>query len=458
MANPASLTRQAIAGIRPAMRSPLFRVASARVVTFPVTVGCGLLWLRVVIGNTSTADYALVAVVVGLQFLLSFLDFGTTAHILDEAGRFAVHKVASKLGVAIGQAVRTIIIGNLAVLGGAVVVFATGSWGPILGFPTRSATVGLAILLILGINLVARPLSLANSLVAGLGHPTVAQWAQVAASLLTLAGAVACVTWDLPLPWLVTTPILGQLIASLIPLAVSSRSAPGLIRSTIKGVFTRGASPTRLRHLAAPMLFIQIVAPLNDQLDRVILSHLSTVKAVAVYSLTAQFFSSAVTVISSMFPTLWVHFAELRELDGERGVVDRAFRYARRVWLPSLAVGLALTLVIAFLGPVASAHRITPGWVLCLALGLTFPVVVVRSIFGLALTDAWGLRAQAVLAAVVTALNLTLSISLAQPLGALGPVLASLLAILVDAGLMAVILRRRRSRAAVPSREDAMTS
>ena len=213
-------------GARQALRSPLVRVASARMVTFPITVGCGLLWLRVVIGNLSTADYALVAVVVGLQYLLLFLDFGTTAHILDKAGQYAVDKVVAKLGRAVGQAWRTIFIGNIIVLLSGIGVAVAGDWGMILGFPYRSSTVSFAVLLTLGINVVARPLSLANPLVAGLGRPTVAQWSQVAASLISLGAATVFIAGDLPIPWLVSTPILGQLVASLIPMAVSMRIAP----------------------------------------------------------------------------------------------------------------------------------------------------------------------------------------------------------------------------------------
>lgn len=57
-----------------------------------------------------------------------------------------------------------------------------------------------------------------------------------------------------------------------------------------------------IRRLAASMLIIQIIGPLNNQLDRVILTHLSTVEAVATYSLATQFYASALTVITSLFP------------------------------------------------------------------------------------------------------------------------------------------------------------
>jgi O-antigen/teichoic acid export membrane protein len=398
----------------------------------------------VVIGNVSTADYALVAVVIGLQFLLIFLDFGTTAHILDEAGRYAAFKGVARLGVAVGQAWRTIIIGNLIVLIGGSGVAVAGAWGAILGFPDRSSTVSFAIVLTLGINVVARPLSVANSLVAGLGRPTVAQWSQVVASLISLGGATLIVAGRLPLPWLVSTPILGQLVASLIPLIVAMKIAPGLFRASVKAAVRATGHTTNMRRLAAPMLIIQIIGPLNNQLDRVILTHFSTVEAVATFSLATQFYASAITVITALFPTLWVQFAELRVIGGDHLVTERACMYVKRIWVPAIALGIALSFVIWVLARPVSAGKMDLSWTLSLALGATLPVFAIRSILGLALTDAAGLRLQAGLSVLTTSINLALTIVLASRLGALGPVLASLVAVILEGVILAALLRRRR--------------
>jgi O-antigen/teichoic acid export membrane protein len=439
-------------GIRSLLRSPLFRVALARATTFPITVVCGLLWLRLVIGHVSTADYALVAVVVGLQFLLSFLDFGTTAHVLESSGRYAVDREVAELGGALGRAWRTIVVGNVAVLLGALALSRGGVWGPVLGFPERSLSADLAVVLLLAVNVVARPLSLANSLVAGLGRPTVAQWSQVLASLISLAGAAVCVAVPLPLPVLSCTPLVGQLVASLVSMAVSMRTAPGLLRATVTGLLRRGGSGPAMRHVAAPMLFIQVVAPLNDQLDRVILSHLSTVEAVATFALAAQLFNSAQTVITSLLPTLWVEFAEQRVVGGDRAALARAFGYLRRFWLPAVALGVAFCIASWVLGPLASAGKLHLSWTLCVILGATLPFVVVHGILGVALTDPPGLRMQAALSALTTALNLGLSIGLAAPAGAVGPALASLLALAVHSVALAALAKRRlRSRPAEDS-------
>lgn len=433
------------------LASPLLRVLSARIVTFPITVACGLLWLRTVIGNVSTADYALVAVVVGLQFLLVFLDFGATAHILDRAGRFAADGEVLGLGAAVGQAWRTIAVGNLVVLLSAAIVAAAGLWGPVLGFPQRSSTASAAVLLTLAINLVARPMSVANALVAGLNRPTVAQWSQAVSSLLSLAGAAIVVAARLPVPWLVATPILGQLLASSICMVVSMRMAPGLLRAAVRAMARRTGPKTDMVRLAGPMLLLQIIGPLNSQLDRVILTHVSTVEAAASYSVAIQFYGSALTVVTSLFPTLWVQFAELRVTGGMHQVAERARYYLKRVGAPAILLGATLSSVIWFAGPLVSAGKIELDLALCLVLGASFPIFVARSILGLTLTDARGLSLQAGFGAVTAAVNLALTVVLAARLGALGPVLASLVAVSLDALLLAVLLRRRTRRMEPPA-------
>jgi O-antigen/teichoic acid export membrane protein len=299
------------------------------------------------------------------------------------------------------------------------------------------------VVLILALNVVARPLSLANSLVAGLGRPTVAQWSQALASLLSVGGAAVCVTLSLPLPLIACTPLVGQLIASLVPMVVSMRTVPGLFGAAVTRMLRKAGSSIDMRRVAVPMLFIQVVGPLNDQLDRVILSHLSTVEAVATFALAAQLFASAQTVIASLLPTLWVGFAELRVVSGDRAVATRALLYLRRVWLPAVALGGAFCVVSWVLAPPTSAGTLHLSWALCAVLGATLPFVVIHGVLGVALTDPPGLRMQAVLTGFTTALNLVLSIALAAPTGALGPAVASLLALAIHSSVLIIVAKRR---------------
>ena len=435
--------------------SALFRVICARIATFPVTIVCGLLWLRLVIGHFGASRYALIAVVVGLQFLLVFSDFGTSAHVLEESGRYRVHRVAGELGGALGRAWRTVIIGNALIFLAAAGLAAAGTWGRLLGFPTHPTEVGFAVVTTLAVNVVARPLSLSTALAAGLGRPAVATASQALMGVVSLGAAATCIATDLPLPLVAATPVFGQLVASLPPLVIALRAAPGLLAAGLRGMVTRPATGSRrMRHLAVPMLVIQAVGPLNDQLDRVILSHVSTLEAVATYSLAAQLFSSAQSLVSATLPALWAEYAQIRATSGVAAVARRAFRYVQKLWPLSLLLGGAFWATSWAVGPIVSAHEIHLPSVLCAVLGALLPIGALQTVLGVSLTDPSALRKQTVLIVMTTATNLGLSVLLGAWLGAAGPAFASLAAGGVLVSLLA-LMTRGRLRAASPGSQPA---
>ncbi|SDS16672.1 Membrane protein involved in the export of O-antigen and teichoic acid [Friedmanniella luteola] len=425
--------------VRQALANPLLQVVGARAVTFPVTLVCGLVWLRLVIGQLGAAEYGFLALVVGLQFLLGFLDFGTSANVLEGAGRFRVDRDVAALGRALGSAWRMILVGNLLVLLGAVLVLVAGAWGPILGFPERTATAGLAVVLILAVNTVVRPLSLSSALVAGLGRPAVATWAQSLTGLSSL-GLLAVLLWtDAPVAFIAATPIAGQLVAYAVPFVVSMRTVPGLLRAAGAGMLRRTHADHKLRRLALPLLVIQMIGPLNDQLDRLVLAHLSTVEALASYALGAQLYSSAMSFCTVLIPQLWSEFAELRATGGPRAAVRRSLSYLRRLWPLAVLGGAAFTLVCHEAAPWVSDGKLELSWLLCSVFGAELALSASSLVLGIGLTDPRSLRRQPVLLAISTGVNLVLTLVLAGPLGALGPALASLVAASLQLPLLALL-------------------
>lgn len=421
------------------LANPLLRVVGARVVTFPLTIVSGLLWLRLVISSQGAAEYAFLAVVVGLQFLLSFLDFGMSANVLESSGRFRVDKDVPALGRALGSAWRTILVGNLLVLLGALVVTAAGGWGPILGFPDRSTSAGLAVVLILAVNAIVRPLTLSSALVAGLGRPVVVTWSQALAGVSSL-GLVAVLLWaDAPSAFIAATPIAGQLIASSVPFVVSIRTVPGLLKAAGAGMFLSTHADHKLRRLAVPLLLIQLIGPLNDQLDRLVLSHLSTVEALATYALGAQLLSSAMSFCTVLTPQLWSEFAGLRATGGPRAAVGRSLTYVKRLAPLAVLVGCLFSVACHEAAAWISEGRLHPSWTLCSVLGASLSLSALSLVLGVGLTDPRNIRRQPVVLAFTTGTNLVLTLVLSTPLGALGPALGSLVAALLHLPLLGVV-------------------
>jgi O-antigen/teichoic acid export membrane protein len=440
--------------LRRVISNPLVQVVGARAVTFPITLVCGLVWLRLVIGHLGAADYAFVALIVGLQFLLGFLDFGTGANVLEGAGQYRAHSDVHALGRVLGGAWRTILIGNLLFLTGALVLLILGAWGPILGYPERAATASFAVVLTLAINALVRPLSLSTALVAGLGRPAVATWSQAFTGLSSLGILVILISLDAPVAFIAATPIAGQLVGFLVPFFLTLRIVPSLLRATVVGMRRSSRAHLKLRHLAVPMLLIQVIGPLNNQLDRLVLSHRSTVEALAIYSLGAQLLLSAMSFITVLTAALWAEFAELRAKGGPRAAVIRSLGYIKHLWIVGVFLGVAFAVLSHVVSPVVSDGQLRLPWVFCAVLGATLSLSAIGFVLGMGLTDPRSLRIQPVLLAVTTTINLALTVALAEPLGSLGPALASLIASLIHLPLLCVLAWWRLRREA---REDEST-
>ena len=434
--------------VRRVIASPLLHVVGVRGVTFPITLVCGLIWIRLVIDHLGVDDYAFVALIVGLQFLLGFLDFGTGAPVLESAGRYRANRDVSALGQTLGGAWKTIFVGNLLLLMGAVALLLAGVWGPILGFPDRTSTAGRAVVLILAINALVRPLSLSTALVAGLGRPTVTTWSQGLSGLSSLGILAILLSLDAPVEFIPLTPIAGQLISFMVPFFLSLKIVPGLMKATLLGIRRGALGEQKLRHLAVPMLLIQIIGPLNDQLDRLVLSHISTVEALAIYSLGAQLISSAASFITVLTPQLWAEFAELRAEGGPRAAVARSLTYIKRLWVLAVLFGLAFCIISHEVSPLISGGRLQLPWAFCAVLGASLPLSAIGLVMGIGLTDRRSLRVQPILLSFTTAINLALTVALAASLGALGPALASLIAQVIHLSLLSLLAWRRLRGAA----------
>ena len=191
------------------------------------------------------------------------------------------------------------------------------------------------------------------------------------------------------------------------------------------------------------MLIIQAIGPLNDQLDRLILVHVSTVEALAMYSLGAQLLTSAASFITTLIPAMWAEFAELRANGGPRAAVVRSIDYLKRLWIFGVLFGILFCVLTRILSPLISGGQIQLTWAFCGVLGASLPLSLAVMLLGVGLTDPRSIRLQPLFLSMTTALNLLLTIVLAAQLAELGPALASVIATVVFIVLISALARRR---------------
>lgn len=404
--------------------------AAARMLVLPVSALLGIVVTRLIIENYGEASYAQYMLLVGIVTLIPFADLGISASIMNATAaaedprtdRHLRGTLISAMRVLAGSATTLVIV--------ALVLTLTGAWSTILGdgLDGRSgeiaaglclATLGLAMLVGFGqrilIGLGKNALSI---IVGGLQTPIV---------LLVLFIAISS-GWDFG-PYVAVVSYASLILTGAISLFLANRRVRPILGQAWRDAWrifsVRG---DRIFDTAWPMLIQMVGLPLAMQSSRLVLSHVSGVDQLATYSLASQMFNPifAVSVAASM--ALWPVFAKARSV-GKSDVSARS--------LSLLFAGFALVAVVAmsllsgFLADLASGGRITLPIQLVLAFAVLMVVQAAKSPLGMYMTDAPGLRFQAYMVMGMLPVTVGLSILLAGTLGATGPVIASIVGVVI---------------------------
>jgi O-antigen/teichoic acid export membrane protein len=304
---------------------------------------------------------------------------------------------------------------------------AAGVWHLILGVDANSsieiaAAVGFTFF---GAGL---PLSLGARVLQGLGRNHVAVSLQALQALTALAVVALAATFAAPFWVFVAGPFLGTFIVAATSWTLAQMS---LQRMSVMGsrVEVADSPPRAIALYAVPMVIIALAEPVAWQADRIILSHAATLTAVAQYSLVFALFGPLNSLIAASGGSLWPIFARRRTL----GNVTRGD--VARTTAGFTGIGLLLSASLIVLGPVLVRFMARGAVVIPSELYWAFACVLLLIAMwiptGMVLTNPTGLRVQAGLVIGQVVLNIPLSIALASRLGAVGPVIASVLAITV---------------------------
>lgn len=419
--------------------------AVAKAVAVPVSAILGIVVTRLLIDNFGEASYAQYALLVGIGALLPFIDLGLGAAIVNATAGAADPRDDDHLHDTLVSCLRLLAVSASVIVLVAGAVSVTGLWPTLLGAAvdeTGARTASL-VLVVIGLTLLV---AVGQRLLAGLGRYV---WVVVVNALQTplVLLVLLAMIWSghgtgvqLALVAYVATALLA---------AGSLWQASRLVRPTfgraVRDAFRlRSVRGGRVYDTAWPMLVLTVSVALAMQTDRIVLSHVSTVSELAAYSLAWQIFNPAVAIVATATVALWPMFASARARGVESDVSPE--RLALLFGATALAVVLVLGVLSSVLARLASGGRIELPWSLVVAFGVLVLVQAVKYPLGTYLTDAAGLRFQALMVFCMLPVKVLLSVWWAGPLGALGPVLASILVITVfEAGANLWCIRRHRA-------------
>lgn len=421
MSAPTHSSSQATA-VAPRRASPYFRAVAlssvAKAVALVLSGGAALVSARTVVDVVGVSGYALVTLVGTLPTFLTLTELGIRAAVLDafaDNDRERIRRTFVSAARALTCAGAAICgCGALTALSGVAASLLESASGPDLA---------LCIALVTALFGCSLPLSLGGAALAGLGRNHVAVLLQSGGTVLALIIVLLAAASKAPPAVFAVSGLIGQCMAGFTSLIVAGRtSGMPLLRTVLWP--RRRLLGTRIIHLAGPMAVINATSAVAYGTDRIVLSKLTDATAVAVYSAGAQLYVPASTLVAASALPLWSLFHQRRR---DCSMIPRSQLLRLTACFAGGAVLIGAGLVTV--GPAVASWMlhgrasVGPGLMaafgaLVLAHALNYPV-------GMWLSDAAGLRFQAVRAVIMTVVNLIASVALALVIGPAGPVLAS---------------------------------
>ncbi|MGY1750496.1 lipopolysaccharide biosynthesis protein [Modestobacter sp. SYSU DS0511] len=437
-------------GPMPGAWRSVLRSGGTRLLVLPVSALLGIVVTRLLVDTYGTAVYAQYALLVTLGALLPFTDLGMSAAVMNAVGGSPAPDRDDHVRRTITTALRVLVASAAVLALVTLLVSLVGLWPTLLGGGLLDGSgpavaAGCVLLIALGI-----PVGIGQRMLVGLGQNHV--------SILVLG---------LQTP--VVLGVLALFVAAGIPAGAAFPVVPYAVTLVLAGVCTwlaarrlrpiLGQAVRRVPRLrtergapvlgvAWPMLVQLVAVPLAMQSDRLLLSHLRGPAELAEYSLASQMFVPIWALVNSAGLALWPVFARAR-----------AQRATAAPWSMALAfagVGAVLATGVAVLSPwlaeLASGGAVQLGGALVVGFAVLMVVQALKYPLGIYLTDAPGLRFQAGMVVAMLPVNVALSWWLADRMGAAGPVLGSVVAVLLFEVLAnALQVRRRLRRTAGPA-------
>ena len=429
-------------------RSVVLKTMAVRAITLPVQAITGALTTYLCVRTVGVAAYATVGLLLGLQGFSGFLNLGTPAALSTAVGESPV-RGDDTLARTFVTSLRSVVpVSAIAVLL-AVVLAVTGAWPDILGRGRPDLLTAGALVVVIGLA-VAQPMVLQQAILMSSGRTWLAIFGTTSGAVLALAGTAAAAAFGAPALWFIVVPMLCQLTGMVVWSGATRRIVGLSLRALMKAAVDRDYRGIPIRLQSTPALLIWIFLPLAYQTDRIVLDHFSTSAQLASYNVACQIFAPVLSIVTLGSASLWGYYS-LRRIEGALPS-PRAFTQAS-LGLAGVGflLGIAYVIVTPGLSHLVTAHTVSVSSGLALAFALFMVVQSFHQPSAMLQTDVAGLRFNAAAVVAMTVLNIALSIAFTRPLGAVGPVLASVLSLTAALAIPSFIRGRRILRAPAPA-------
>jgi O-antigen/teichoic acid export membrane protein len=419
----------------------VLRSAGVRILVLPLSAVLGIIITRLIIDSYGKAAYAQYGLLVGIGALLPWADLGISAAVMNAIAGSSDPSADRRVRRVLVTAIRVLSMSATVLVLVALALGVSGLWPAVLGDGLNERTGALTATLCLVLIAVAMPFGVGQRILAGLGknHVSIALGGLQSPMVLAVLAVVLWLNLSVG-PYIAVIPYATTFLIAVLSCVVAGRMIrPMLSRVRRAAPRLRSEPGAKVFDVAWPMLVQMIALPIAMQTDRLVLSHVGGSGPLAEYNLASQMYTPIWQVVSAAGFTLWPVFARARVRGTSRSPLPMAAVFG------AAAAGLALVITVAspLLAELASGGEIHLGATLVISFSLLMVFQALKYPLGMYMTDARGLRYQALMVVLMLPVNLGLSWYLAGVLGAAGPVIGSAVGVLVFQVLANLVYVRR---------------
>ena len=221
---------------------------------------------------------------------------------------------------------------------------------------------------------------------------------------------------------------IANALVSVICIVVAWRATRPLFKGALRDVpRVRSVRGVRIVNTAGPQLLQSLAIPIAFQTDRLLLSHLGRSQALAEYNLANNLFNMLTQTVMAAGVAMWPMFAKARA--DKR--IESPFKPAIVFSGGGFLLALALVAVTPWAARVMSHGKIVLPAALVWAFAAYVAVEAGKQPLGMYMTDPRGLQFQVVPVLVLVPMNLAISWALIGRYDAAGPILGSVISVIL---------------------------
>lgn len=403
----------------------------SKALSMAISLVCGVLTTRLILGEADVPSYALYSLLVGLPAMLSFTDLGSGAVVVNaiatsDGPRRDPRVVASLTSVGrilVGFSVATMVIN--------MVLLLSGAWTALLGDAGSLRNADLAAFSCLSVFCVGVPVGIWVRIQLGLrrNHVIILLQALISPMNLLLVWVILQMPQGSGHSYVALGSFVSSLLVSVIGFSLTARGTHPLVLNAVRRVFRFREFPSvQVMHVGWPMLAQLISSPIAFASQRYILAQSGSQHDVAEYGVAAQVFFALNGLVMAAGVALWPQYANRRH----RGELRRGPFLLSFAFAAGIATATALVVVFApWIFPFITSGRVVVSLATLLSFGMMMTLQAAIYPMGMFIMDEPGIRFQVAPALLMAAATVALAVPLTPLLGTIGPLLANSISIFV---------------------------